>query len=50
MIIKELRLNNFGIFSGDNRFQFNEMNDPQKNITLIGGKNGCGKTTFLDAV
>lgn len=50
MIIKELKLYNFGIFAGDNSFQFNPTIAPEKNITLIGGKNGCGKTTILDAV
>ncbi len=50
MIIKELKINNFGIFSGDNSFQFNPAVVSEKNITLIGGKNGCGKTTILDAV
>lgn len=50
MIFKDLQLNNFGIFAGDNCFHFSSPTDPSKNITLIGGKNGCGKTTILDAV
>lgn len=46
MIIKELMLHNFGVYAGSNVFSFNG----QKPIVLIGGMNGRGKTTFLDAV
>ena len=46
MIIKELTLHNFGIYAGDNTFRFED----QKPIVLIGGMNGRGKTTFLEAV
>lgn len=46
MIIKKLQLHNFGVYAGDNQFIF-EGNKP---VVLIGGMNGRGKTTFLEAV
>ena len=46
MIIKKLKLHNFGIYAFDNEFVLN--ND--KPVVLIGGMNGRGKTTFLEAV
>lgn len=46
MIIRRLRLYNFGVYAGDNEFLFTN----NKPIVLIGGMNGRGKTTFLDAV
>ncbi len=46
MIIKKLSLYNFGVYSGINTFDFNAG----KPIVLIGGLNGRGKTTFLEAV
>ncbi len=46
MIIKRLQLHNFGVYAGDNAFEFNG----EKPIVLVGGMNGCGKTTFLEAV
>ena len=46
MIIRELILHNFGVYAGSNVFSF----EGQKPIVLIGGMNGRGKTTFLDAV
>lgn len=46
MVIKRLNLHNFGIYAGDNEFAFNN----EKPIVLVGGMNGRGKTTFLEAV
>lgn len=46
MIIKKLQLHNFGVYAGDNIFSF----EGKKPIVLIGGMNGRGKTTFLEAV
>ncbi len=46
MIIKKLVLHNFGIYAGTNKFTF----DGNKNVVLIGGMNGRGKTTILEAV
>ena len=46
MIIKKLTLHNFGVYAGTNSFIFHG----KKPVVLIGGLNGRGKTTFLDAV
>lgn len=46
MIIKRLELHNFGVYAGDNKFIFGNS----KPIVLVGGMNGRGKTTFLEAV
>lgn len=48
MIIKRLTLHNFGIYAYDNTFSFKKSG--KKTVTLIGGMNGRGKTTFLEAV
>lgn len=46
MVIKELKLHNFGVYAGDNIFEFTS-NQP---VVLVGGMNGRGKTTFLEAI
>ena len=46
MVIKKLILHNFGVYAGENEFVF----EGDKPIVLIGGMNGRGKTTFLEAV
>lgn len=46
MIIKKLTLHNFGVYAGTNTFEFRG----DKPVVLIGGMNGRGKTTFLEAV
>lgn len=46
MVIKKLHMHNFGVYAGDNEFVFNS----HKPVVLIGGMNGRGKTTFLEAV
>lgn len=46
MIIRELTLHNFGVYASTNKFEFHG----EKPIVLIGGMNGRGKTTFLEAV
>lgn len=46
MIITKLVLHNFGVYAGTNEFEFKS----KKPIVLIGGLNGRGKTTFLEAV
>jgi len=48
MIINKLILNNIGLYSGSN--EFNLQVTDNENIVLIGGKNGSGKTTFLDSI
>ena len=46
MIITRLTLKNFGVYAGINTFDFKN----RKPVVLIGGMNGRGKTTFLEAV
>lgn len=46
MIFKKLKLHNFGVYAGTNCFEFHG----EKPVVLIGGMNGRGKTTFLEAV
>ncbi len=46
MIISKLTLFNYGVYAGENTFEFHN----EKPVVLIGGMNGRGKTTFLDAV
>ncbi len=46
MIITRLTLKNFGVYAGINSFEFTY----RKPVVLIGGLNGRGKTTFLEAV
>ena len=48
MKIDHIRLHNFRIYRGTNEIAFSS-NDG-KNITLIAGKNGYGKTTFLTSL
>ncbi len=45
MYIKEVQLNNFRIYRGLNKISLLPNDD--KNIIVISGKNGYGKTTFL---
>ena len=49
MIIKELVLDNFGVYAGRQVFDL-EPPCPDHPVILIGGLNGGGKTTILDAV
>ena len=46
MIISRLTMHNFGVYAGTNIFEFTQ----KKPIVLIGGMNGRGKTTFLEAI
>ncbi|WP_326982271.1 DNA sulfur modification protein DndD [Chryseobacterium sp. MYb264] len=45
MFIKEIELNNFRIYKGTNQINLSPEGD--KNIIVVSGKNGFGKTTFL---
>ena len=45
MYINEIELNNFRIYKGVNKINLSPEED--KNIIVISGKNGFGKTTFL---
>jgi len=48
MNIKKIILNNFRIYKGINELIFD--NDPSKNIHIISGFNGFGKTTLLSSL
>ena len=48
MLIKRLKMENFRQFYGENQVVF--ATAKKKNITLIHGENGVGKTTILNAV
>ena len=48
MVIKEIELCNFRIYKGLNPISL--ATDKEKNIVIISGKNGFGKTTFLMAL
>lgn len=39
-------MTNFGVYAGINSFEFSHKHP----IVLIGGMNGRGKTTFLEAI
>lgn len=47
MLIKSIELSNFRIFAGDQTVEFST--DCDKNVTVIMGDNGSGKTTFAQA-
>ena len=48
MRIKKITLNNFRIYRGENSINFKD--EETKNIHLITGENGFGKTTFLSSL
>ena len=48
MRISDIAIHNFRIYRGENRINFENKTD--KNIHLIAGKNGFGKTTFLTSL
>lgn len=50
MIIEHLDLENFGIYNSKHRFEFFPIPSDRKNITLVRGKNGVGKTTIMEAI
>ena len=49
MKINSIKLYNFSSYEGETIFDFNSTND-KKNIVLIGGKNGAGKTSLFTAI
>lgn len=49
MKISEIRLYNFGSYSGLNSFDLSGQ-APEKRVVIIGGKNGAGKTTLFTAI
>ncbi len=52
MIITRLRLKNYGVFCGAHAIDLRPQlaSSPKKPIVLIGGRNGSGKTSILDAI
>ena len=48
MLLRELRLENFGLYRGEQTVTFST--DTRKPITLMGERNGTGKTHSLDAI
>lgn len=48
MIIKQIKISNFRSYNNDVVIDFDSQED--KNITLISGKNGFGKTSFLTSL
>ena len=52
MHINSLMLNNFGLYAGRQTIDVSTVSKKQKtkSIVLIGGKNGAGKTSFLEAI
>lgn len=49
MHFSEIELYNYGIYKGEHSIKLIDQRE-KKNITLVGGMNGRGKTTILDAV
>ncbi|WP_461673166.1 DNA sulfur modification protein DndD [Priestia megaterium] len=49
MLIEQLKLENIGSYKGQNVFDLS-LQSPKKNVILIGGENGAGKTTFLNSI
>lgn len=49
MKINKIVLYNFNSYEGMNEFDF-KCDEPDKNIILIGGKNGAGKTSLFTAI
>lgn len=49
MLIEQLELENIGAYTGKNTFDLS-ISSSKKNVILIGGENGAGKTTFLNSI
>ena len=49
MKINKIKLYNFSSYEGENVFDFS-LESENKNIVLIGGKNGAGKTSLFTAI
>lgn len=50
MRINKIELCNFGSYAGVNTFEIKNSRDKGKNIVLIGGKNGAGKTMLFNGI
>ena len=49
MKITNISIENLGPYVGENMLRFS-INDPLRNVVLIGGKNGAGKTTLFNSI
>ena len=49
MFFTKVELHNFGIYNGTHEMALTDKIG-KRNITLVGGLNGRGKTTFHDAI
>jgi DNA sulfur modification protein DndD len=52
MIIQRVAFTNFGVYGGRNEFELTPRTDQQfsRPIVLFSGKNGAGKTTFVEGI
>lgn len=51
MIFRELTLQNFGAYQGKHTINLSvDVSQDHPPIVLLGGLNGGGKTTFIDAI
>lgn len=50
MFLTNIQLYNYGIYKGLHNIKLSDCMDGVKNITLVGGFNGRGKTTLLDSI
>lgn len=48
MLLHKITLQDFGAYQGEQQLEL--RTEPGRPIVLIGGLNGCGKTTLLDAI
>lgn len=48
MLLRRLTLHNFGTYKGSQTFDLTVQG--ARNVVLIGGKNGAGKSTFLESI
>ena len=48
MIINKIIITDFGVYGGENEFDFRTT--PEKTVILCGGKNGAGKTTLFESI
>lgn len=50
IIFNKLHINNIGVFKDSNTFHLKVDLNNNENIILFGGKNGTGKTTFIESI
>lgn len=50
MIIESIKITNFGLYKGDNQILLAPEVLENRNITMVSGQNGVGKSTLLEAI